>query len=49
VDLAYLKTIRQEGGFDRFDKKRINKAKALRYAKLFGSEKLMSVIKNILK
>jgi predicted transcriptional regulator of viral defense system len=49
VDLAYLKTIRQKNVLDRFDKKRINKAKALRYAKLFGSEKLMGVIKNILK
>jgi predicted transcriptional regulator of viral defense system len=49
VDLAYLKTIRQKNVLDRFDKERINKAKALRYAKLFENEKLISVIKNILK
>ena len=48
VDLAYLKTIRQKNVLDRFDKKRITKAKALRYAKLFRNEKLISVIKNIL-
>ena len=49
VDLAYLKTIRQKNFLDRFDKKKINKAKALRYATLFKNDKLMDVIKNILR
>jgi predicted transcriptional regulator of viral defense system len=49
VDLAYLKTIRQKNFLDRFNKKKINKTKALRYAKLFKNEKLIEVIKNSLK
>jgi predicted transcriptional regulator of viral defense system len=48
VDLAYLRTIRQKDFLDRFNKKKINKAKALRYAKLFENDKLVSAIKNIL-
>lgn len=49
VDLAYLKTIRRQSFLDRFDKKKINKAKALNYAKLFKNEKLIEIIKNSLK
>ena len=49
VDLAYLRTIRQKVFLDRFNKKRINKAKALRYARLFKNDRLIEVIKNTLK
>jgi predicted transcriptional regulator of viral defense system len=49
VDLAYLKAIRRKGVFDRFDKKKINRTKALRYARLFENERLITFIKNTLK
>jgi predicted transcriptional regulator of viral defense system len=49
VDLAYLRVIRQKVFLDRFNKKRINKNKALRYARLFENETLIKFIKNILK
>jgi len=49
VDLAYLKTIRQKDFFERFDNKKINKVKALRYAKLFKNDKLLSFVKNKLQ
>ena len=49
VDLAYLRVIKKGNFLDRFDKKKINKAKALNYAKLFKNEKLVEIIKNSLK
>ncbi len=49
VDLAYLRSIRQKEFLDRFNKKKINKVKALRYAKLFKNDKLMEIIKNSLQ
>jgi predicted transcriptional regulator of viral defense system len=48
VDLAYLKIVKHENFLDRFDKKKINKAKALHYAKLFKNNKLVTFIKNLL-
>ncbi len=49
VDLLYLRTLAHKKPITRFNKERINKAKALRYAKLFNNNKLISIIKTTLK
>jgi len=49
VDLTYLRLRKRKKLLSRFDKEKINPAKALRYAKLFDNEKLSSVIKTTLR
>jgi len=49
VDLTYLRMRRKRELLSRFDKKRIDPARALRYAKLFNNEKLSSIIKTTLQ
>ena len=49
VDLTYLRIINNKKPVSRFDKKKINPTKALRYAKLFNNNKLTSIIKTTLK
>ncbi|MEW6009336.1 MAG: hypothetical protein AB1629_06865 [Candidatus Omnitrophota bacterium] len=49
VDLTYLRLRKKKELLSRFDKKKINPAKASRYAKLFNNEKLTRVIKTILR
>lgn len=49
VDLTYLRLRKKKELLSRFDKRKINPAKALRYAKLFNNEKLISVIKTTLR
>lgn len=49
VDLTYLRLRKNKKLLSRFDKKKINPAKALSYAKLFNNEKLTSVIKTSLR
>lgn len=49
VDLTYLRLKTRKKLLSRFDKEKINPAKALRYARLFNSGKLISVIKTTLK
>lgn len=44
VDLAYLRLRRKKQMLSRFNKVKINPAKALRYAKLFNNKKLISLI-----
>lgn len=49
VDTNYLRMIHKQKPISRFHKEKINAVKALRYAKLFGNEKLMSIIKTTLQ
>ncbi len=49
VDADYLRLINKQEPISRFNKEKINPEKALRYAKLFGNEKLISIIKSTLK
>ncbi len=49
VDLTYLRLRKKKELLSRFDKEKINRAKALRYAKLFNNEKLIRVIKTSLR
>ena len=49
VDLTYLRLRKNKKLLGRFDKKKINPAKALRYAKLFNNEKLIGVITTSLR
>lgn len=49
VDLTYLRLRKNKKLLSRFDKKKINPAKALRYAKLFNNEKLIGVITTSLR
>jgi len=49
VDLTYLLIINNKKPISRFDKKKINPTKALRYAKLFNNKKLIRIIKTTLK
>jgi len=49
VDLTYLRLRRKRELLSRFDKEKINPAKALHYAKLFNNEKLISIIKTTLR
>ena len=49
VDLCYLKMVSHEKPLDRFSKKKIKIAKALRYARLFNNKKLIKIIKTLLQ
>ncbi len=50
VDLTYLRIIDNKKPISRFvDKEKINSSKALRYAKLFNNNKLVSIIKTTLR
>lgn len=49
VDLTYLRTVGNKKPISRFNKEKINSVKALRYAKLFNNEKLISIIKTTLQ
>jgi predicted transcriptional regulator of viral defense system len=49
VDLTYLRLRKKGNLLSRFDKEKINSIKALRYAKLFNNEKLISIIKTTLR
>lgn len=48
VDLTYLRIISNKKLISRFNKEKINQTKALRYAKLFNNNKLISIIKTTL-
>ena len=48
VDANYLRFMNKQKPISRFHKEKINPAKALRYARLFGSTKLTSIIKTTL-
>lgn len=48
VDLTYLRIISNKKLISRFNKEKINQTKALKYAKLFNNNKLISVIKTTL-
>ncbi len=49
VDLTYLRLRKNKKLLSRFNKEKINTAKALRYAKLFNNEKLIGIIKTSLR
>jgi predicted transcriptional regulator of viral defense system len=49
VDENYLRLKSKQKPISRFNKEKINPAKALRYAKLFGNIKLISIIKSTLR
>lgn len=49
VDLNYFRMLDVLKPISRFDRKKINLQKALRYAKLFGNAKLASIIKTTLR
>ena len=49
VDLNYFRMLDGLKPISRFNKEKINPAKALRYAKLFGNAKLISIIKTTLQ
>jgi predicted transcriptional regulator of viral defense system len=49
VDLNYFRLINKQKPLSRFNKEKINPVKALRYAKLFNNNKLISIIKTTLK
>ena len=48
VDLQYLRLIRHQPPFSRFNKDKINSSKAMRYAILFSNARLSNLIKNTL-
>ena len=49
VDANYLRLINRQKPISRFNREKINPEKALRYAKLFGNAKLISIIKTTLQ
>jgi len=49
VDINYLRLMNSQKPISRFNKEKINPEKALRYAKLFGNIKLISIIKSTLR
>lgn len=49
VDANYLRLLNNQKPIDRFNKDKINKIKALKFASLFGNEKLIGIIKTTLK
>ena len=49
VDANYLRLMIRQKPISRFSKDKINPEKALRYAKLFGNVKLVSIIKSTLR
>jgi len=48
VDTNYLRLVNKQKPISRFNKEKINSQKALLYAKLFGNNKLISIIKTTL-
>jgi predicted transcriptional regulator of viral defense system len=48
VDLNYLRLMNKQKPISRFNKEKISSKKALRYAELFGNDKLTSIIKTTL-
>jgi len=48
VDALYYRVIFREKPMSRFDKKKINRGKALRYAALFGNRRLTAILKRTL-
>lgn len=48
VDANYLRLMNKQKPISRFNKEKINSKKALRYAELFGNDKLTSIIKTTL-
>ncbi|MEO8637755.1 MAG: hypothetical protein ABI430_02545 [Candidatus Taylorbacteria bacterium] len=48
VDTNYLRLLNNQKPISRFQKEKVNQAKALRYANLFGNPKLTSIIKTTL-
>lgn len=49
VDINYLRLKNRQKPISRFNKEKINPTKALKYASLFGNEKLVSIIKTTLR
>lgn len=49
VDLNYFRLINKQKPLSRFNKEKLNPAKALDYAKLFNNKKLISIIKTTLQ
>ena len=49
VDANYLRLMNRQKPISRFNKEKINSKKALHYAKLFGNNKLTSIIKTTLQ
>mgnify|MGYP001607336362 CR=1 FL=1 len=49
VDMNYLRLENKQKQISRFNKEKINSAKALRYAKLFNNKKLVGIIKTTLR
>ncbi|MFH0803625.1 MAG: type IV toxin-antitoxin system AbiEi family antitoxin domain-containing protein [Candidatus Tagabacteria bacterium] len=49
VDTNYLRLMNKQKPISRFNKEKINSAKALRYASLFKNEKLIGIIKSTLR
>ncbi len=49
VDTNYFRMLRKLKPISRYNKEKINPSKALRYASLFGNQKLISIIKTTLK
>lgn len=49
VDTNYLRLMSAQKPISRFNKHKLNSVKALRYAKLFGNKKLISIIKSTLQ
>ncbi len=49
VDANYLRLLSKQKPISRFRKEKINRARAMQYAELFGNQKLIGVIKTTLK
>lgn len=49
VDANYLRLLSKQKPISRFRKEKINRARAMQYAELFGNQKLISIIKTTLK
>lgn len=48
VDALYLRMLAGKKPIQRFDKEKINRSKAARYAQLFGNDKLIGIVKHAL-
>ncbi|MFY9462820.1 MAG: hypothetical protein WAP52_01400 [Candidatus Sungiibacteriota bacterium] len=48
VDALYLRMLAGKNPIQRFDKEKISGSKAARYAQLFGSDKLIDIVKRVL-
>ena len=49
VDALYFRVLSGENPINRFDKRKINTVKALKYASIFGNRKLVGVVKRALQ